>query len=62
MADLCDLILLFSMTMVKSILLLNIKENNIMSQVKSLVVKKVFTNSNIMIIKSVDFVRFMISN
>jgi hypothetical protein len=50
------------MMMEKLILLLNIKVNSIMNQAQSLVEKEVFINSNIMIIKNVDFVRFMISN
>ena len=53
------LILLFLMMMEIQILLLSIKENSIMKQVRSLVVKKVFISKNIMIIKKEDSALYM---
>ena len=44
----------------KSILLLNIKASSITSQVRNLVVRKVSSSSNTMIIKSDAFVLYMI--
>ena len=57
-----DLILLFLMMMVELILLLNIKDVSIMNLLLNLVEKKVFTNSNLMIIRKEDFALYMVLN
>jgi len=56
------LISLYLMTMEKLILLLSIRENNIMNLVLNLVGSEAFTNSNIMIIKKEDSAHCMILN